>query len=380
MTANRFSCWASRHPWLSRAALLGLSLLALEICARIAVGIGLAPYSRYPTTAEPTLWDVLSPSWGPWRHPSGSAHVITPCFDLVYRANAEGMRDRERSRRSSAQRRLVVLGDSFTEGIGVDRATRFTDRVEHDTGLECLNFGLIGSGFVQHLLIYRDLAHDFDHSHVALFTLPYNDALDSDPDHIDRYAPFLVADAEAPGGYRIDYPMPFEDRPRERRSLSVRIRNWLGNNLYLVNLGRTAARTLKSDHREALAEHRSWDMPSYRTFGPREQAWLCWCYRQLVAAAGGRPVHVFLIPTRLDFEDAMTREPDAPRAPGDLRIGLEALDRELPDLHVHDLLPRFVDDAHRHARTYDDYTLWCDGHWNALGHEIAAAALREVLD
>ena len=72
------------------------------------------------------------------------------------RINSHGWRDAERSfDKPAGVRRIVVLGDSFTFGVGVDAVERYTDVLEKMAGsnLEVLNLGMNAVGPDQELLV-----------------------------------------------------------------------------------------------------------------------------------------------------------------------------------------------------------------------------------
>ena len=84
--------------------------------------------------------------------------------------NSFGVREDEVPvERVDGRPRLVVLGDSFTFGTGVEAADRYTERLR---GLlpewDILNFGLTGSGVDQQLLLWRKFASGIDHDAVLL--------------------------------------------------------------------------------------------------------------------------------------------------------------------------------------------------------------------
>lgn len=70
------------------------------------------------------------------------------------RTNSHGWRDVERSfDKPSGVRRIVVLGDSFTFGVGVDAEARFTEVLERATShVEVLNLGMNAVGTDQELI------------------------------------------------------------------------------------------------------------------------------------------------------------------------------------------------------------------------------------
>jgi len=96
--------------------------------------------------------------------PGASGHYKTTEFDVIYRINSHGLRDREISiRKPAGTRRLLMLGDSFTEGDGVEYEESFSYRLQQlldSTALperwEVINAGV---GSYSPLLEYLYLTH-----------------------------------------------------------------------------------------------------------------------------------------------------------------------------------------------------------------------------
>ena len=371
--ANNPPAFYRRHPWVVRMTLVVGALALMEIGCRLLVRAGVLPFERHPVTTDPVFWDDLSPSFGVWHHPNATFDHHMPCFDVTYRTNSFGMRDPERAEESSADRRVVVLGDSYAEGYGVARGERFTDLLEAESGVEHLNFGASGHfGHVQEWLLYRDLAQRFDHTEVMVFTLPFNDAEDNRPELFpaSRYRPYLRT-AEA-GGFELYYPIDFEQRARDQRKTAEIVRNTLSNNLHLYNILRRATRSLGDDRRPAHGHDSA--RPSYDSFTKFDTEVLLHTYLRIAELSGDRSVHVFLIPVESDFEAALAGDVDF-----DLVREIEACASSLEGFHVTDLLPHFVAYAREHGLAYEDFVLRCDGHWNALGHRIAALGVQQAV-
>ena len=70
-----------------------------------------------------------------------------------YLANALGFRDREVPSKTTDRYRIVVVGDSFTWGQGIEERERFSNLIEASLGprYEVLNFGQPGNNMPEHL-------------------------------------------------------------------------------------------------------------------------------------------------------------------------------------------------------------------------------------
>ena len=131
----------------------------------------LAPQS--PSRSDPKInhflhqifkpfWSDINPIWGVWHEPLSRYDHVRKCYQTIYTANSHGMRDRERTIKSN-KKRIVVLGDSFTEGFGLKRHERWTDQLEEKTQIPHLNFGNAGIfGPTQYSLLYENLVKKFE--------------------------------------------------------------------------------------------------------------------------------------------------------------------------------------------------------------------------
>jgi hypothetical protein len=118
------------------------------------------------------FWVDVDERFSVWHIPNASHRHKKACFDVEYRANSYGARDIERVKVSD-KKRVIALGDSFTEGNGVAREDRLTNLLEKETGLEHLNFASSGGfGTTIHYLVYKHLASQFSHESVLINILP----------------------------------------------------------------------------------------------------------------------------------------------------------------------------------------------------------------
>lgn len=353
-----------------------LTLLVLELVVRALVAAGAVPYRAYPETRESPFWANKDPVTGVWKPPLREFRHAGGCFDVVYRSNAFGMRDRERNLRSPASRRVALLGDSFVEGFGVAREQRFGDLLEAHEGVEYLNFGSSGHfGTIQAWLLYEKLAKRFDHTEVVFFVLPANDFLDNDPGgwRKQEYRPFLRREpgpeddlpASDTAAFEVYYRVPFEERDATVRSWSKVLGNRIANASYLVNAWRWATREAKSLRLQGTSPRQL----SYGARSPEELAVLEHSLRATIAAAGPRPFRLVLVPGEADVRAALEGEPEAPLV---LRLRTFASTEGVEFL---DLAPVFAREIRATGLDYRGFTLGCDPHWGPRGHAVVAAAL-----
>ena len=105
------------------------------------------------------------PVIGWWFIPNLRATIPHEGKSYLLQTNSLGMRsDREYPlSRPDGRHRIILLGDSYTAGDGVENGARFSDLLEKSyPNLDVLNFGLPGSGTDQQLLVYETLAKPFE--------------------------------------------------------------------------------------------------------------------------------------------------------------------------------------------------------------------------
>jgi hypothetical protein len=179
--------------------------LGLSIYVRVAdLKVNLPTYSFENTQG---FWFDLNQDFGTWHLPNHYYRQKKTCFDTDYFSNSNGFRDFERNEKSK-QKRVVVLGDSFMEGYGVDTTNRASNLLEKKTKTPHLNFGLAGNfSPTQYWILYQKMASSFDHDAVIVGFLPSNDFIDDDLEILqnqgsNRYKPFLKGDYP---NYEIEY-------------------------------------------------------------------------------------------------------------------------------------------------------------------------------
>ena len=127
----------------------------------IEVALGVLGYGRQRLVPQPAGFWRHDPRLG-WHHTAGSEGVFdrSPVFRTRVRINDKGLRGRDYPyERVAGRRRILVLGDSFVFGYGVEQEEIFTTVLE---GLlpatEVINAGVSGYGTDQDLLADPEVA------------------------------------------------------------------------------------------------------------------------------------------------------------------------------------------------------------------------------
>ena len=109
------------------------------------------------------------------------------CFDVQYNTNEIGARSKFSFNNLKSDNNLILLGDSFAEGVGVSNEYILASLIS-DEYKTTLNFGSGGNfGPLQSYIIYRDLAKKFPHNEVVFLFLPANDFIDNDFDYFKKH-------------------------------------------------------------------------------------------------------------------------------------------------------------------------------------------------
>ena len=181
----------------SRGILINLSLIIVstlfalflsEIALRV---MGLKPLYVSPERDRFWKYDSLLG----WVHqPGQEGSFETPQFRTVVRINEKGLRDGEHSyERQNDRKRILVLGDSFAWGYGVEESERFSQLIEKSLDVEVINAGVSGYSTDQELLWYRSEGIKYE-TDLVILVLAGNDVGDNDHEIVSTiyYKPRFV--------------------------------------------------------------------------------------------------------------------------------------------------------------------------------------------
>lgn len=163
-----------RKEILANAVLLFLSLnvalVGLELGLRMNYDDSATRTSGFKTCAGDGRGLAFHPNYG-WTHNPDSAYIHSqsgPQTDdghRLYTTNERGFRDTY----NSGQKTAIVLGDSFTYGILADEGAQYPYLLDRwSANRSFRNYGVVGYGTGQELLVYRNVSDRVNHDLVVL--------------------------------------------------------------------------------------------------------------------------------------------------------------------------------------------------------------------
>ena len=109
-------------------------------------------------------WWTEENIWGAWHIKNGKTHQKRSCYDATYISNEVGARDSSFLLNNSND--IILIGDSFAEGYGVNLNNTSQKYIEDLTGLNVLNFGVSNNfGVVQYYSIYKKYKKNGDNNY-----------------------------------------------------------------------------------------------------------------------------------------------------------------------------------------------------------------------
>jgi lysophospholipase L1-like esterase len=181
----------------SRGILINVSLLIFSTLIAFALSeIALRIMGFHPMYVSPErdrFWKYDSLLG--WAHEPGQEGIFeTPQFRTSVSINDKGLRDRPHSyaRQKDAQR-ILVLGDSFAWGYGVEESERFSQFLEKSMDVEVINAGVSGYSTDQELLWYRNEGIKYE-TDLVILVLTGNDVGDNEQELVSTiyYKPRFV--------------------------------------------------------------------------------------------------------------------------------------------------------------------------------------------
>jgi len=308
-------------------------------------------------------------------------------YHTVVTINNAGMRDKERHvAKTSGEKRIAVLGDSFTTGMDVDDKAVFTQIMENNLfkNIEVLNFGVNGYGPTQEYLLLKLRALSYKPDVVVMVIYMGNDFDDiiGLSDWIDGYKrPQAVLNKQG----KIDLtniPVPRTEGRYLRKKEQVcdlpqsHLVNFLDKYLHELKKNKYAIENMPSELRICKKN------PDEQTIGAfnlmqgiiNETNWLC--------KRNGTRFVVVAAPTIIQVYNNVFW----PKIVKKYNLNTDTYDLETPDK----VLAKICDTLNipyldltaslkEAAKKGEDVYYYDNQHWNRKGHQLVAEAISEFM-
>jgi hypothetical protein len=355
-------------------AVIIVSYLLIELTCCIFIKSGLIKanfpefnYSFTVTDYPLSIGDIDS-VWGTWHYKEPFKRT-EHCLHFNYRINSFGAFDKERNKKDPVNNRVLVLGDSFMEGYGMDEKDRLTNLLERYTKREFINFACSDFGTTQEFLLYKRLGVEFEHSTLLVGVFPYNDFEDNDTSihqnpYYKRFRPYFKGTSP---NYHLVY---LED--------SIQKSNY-NKQGYFKKENSTRARVVRffraytcwfnvlTYFLDARLTYNVKQTAGYYYYTAAQWNKMCYILKNIRELAGGRKMIVITIPTAEDI--LLFKKSGSPP----LEAAMDSLCR-MNRIEYLDLLPYFA----ARPNAAQTYYFNCDPHWNEEGNKFAAEILKPL--
>jgi hypothetical protein len=332
-------------------------------------------------------WRTEKSEWGAWHKYNHSFPHEKSCFNVIYKTNEVGARDDSFNlmrNKSINKNRYVLLGDSFAEGVGVEKEKISENILEKLLNADILNFGVGGSvGPVQYEIIYNNLAKKYPHDGVIIYFLPSNDFTDNDYQYwvdsgasyfkysgnknIERYRPYYKKSGS--DEYDVFYPENGLKRDQwdyVEPSLGFFLKKFAVDHFWFSNVLLTIKQVVKSDLKfnPGIVTR---EYSGYFDATADQQKAAVYFMRRLIKSIE-KPVTLVVIPRGEDFIRLSNGE----------KRENQFWYKEFIKLEKESGM-KLIDLASHKPENINSLFLDCDGHWSEFGNEWAATQIASFM-
>ena len=243
--------------------------------------------------------------WGAWHVSNATFRHSKKCFSVKMTFNEVGARDDTFIETSPSA--LVLLGDSFAEGFGVERNEMSEYLMEKELNLSILNFGASGNfGPLQELMIYDEF-NDLPHQGLIIYVLPANDFTDNDaeywqekyPLYVNRYRPYFNPKGNPLVPFYFSTAIPRNNFVIEPKSLTWK--QFIVNNFWSSNAMRSTLILIRGEV-ENSSNINEITKSFYYDATKIQQSNLVLAYEAIMDIAENKNILFVIIPSKKDIE------------------------------------------------------------------------------
>ncbi len=373
-----------------RSAKIALGLASLLV--GLLLGEVLLSWIKPQLYRRPRVWQ-FDRELG-WAHiPRASGWLVKPEFEVEYHINADGLRDRKYKREKAAQiYRLLVFGDSFAEGWGVQLEESVSKQLEKmgqgtggKAGFEVINFGVAGYGTDQEMLLFQKLGQFYQPDRVLVFFYAndlLNNALPRGIGAERGNKPFFKIGRDQRlrlHGVPVKKAVFWDEKVRASRPWPARLRYYLGQHWHLFALiDKALAPAVSKDRQQRYYEALYGTKGDSRLEGMWELTGrLLQAFHFSIRQAGAEMLLVY-VPAIVQAEEGNWRYKR------DLHGLIGEFDLQKPNRKIAELAKRYgipvldlYEPFKQASRTRQLY--YRESHWNAQGHALAASLIWDCL-
>lgn len=337
-------------------ASLIITIILLEIALAMLSHMGLIPiiFPTYQLDSPATYLPERSFIYGHRHQPNSSYEIKKNCLHNHYRFNSLGFRGPEMKIKSN-KKRILVLGDSFMEGVGVEEDERLSNLMEEKSGLEHINFAMGDKGSTQAFAIYQSIASNYQHDALILSLFPTNDFIDDDPNLAkgeNSIRPCWIG--EYPN-YELKFVPDSAPAKKDHNAIKLLLKNYTFtyNALYylkeLISYKTSAKKFPKT---------------GYFDYEQEQVQRMLFSIQKIKEKAGDKPMLVICIPSQADLLSLQGSNKNFESI-----IESFCQENNIEFIGLYDIFKKASD----HPST--EFYQACDSHWNPAGHQLVAKTL-----
>lgn len=320
--------------------------------------------------------------WGAWHEKNFFTTHKKNCFEVNYKTNEVGARDNS-FQELKHQNNIILLGDSFAEGYGVDKNEMFEVKIENNLKKNVLNFSSSKDfGLIQYFILYEHLARNYQHDTIIISFLPNNDFKDNDyiyyknnkfdfVNNNKRHRPYYK---KIDNEYKIIYPSNFKKVEQKFINFFEKY-FWSSNTLRTIKFLYISEKTknIKKElmNNEKMQNKNSFHITDYYFTPLYQQEAIIFFIKKFVEKYSNKKIILFTIPLYEDYE--IIKNEDY-REKIYWWSNLKQLEKNYNNFYFLDLFDYANDE-------YNEFFFpnKCDGHWNSKGNKWAGEVISNYL-